>query len=68
MPLSCSWCIQSISGRPIMDFSHAVDLLRVKKDPFRDSGFPGVDVGHKPDISGSGESFLASHLFSQSPG
>ena len=54
-------------GRPIIDFSHAVGLLSIKKDPFRDSGFPRVDMGHKSDVSGSGEPFLTSHLFSQSP-
>jgi hypothetical protein len=40
-----------------------VGLLRVEKDPFRDSGLPRIDVGHEPNISGSGEPFLSSHLF-----
>jgi hypothetical protein len=40
-----------------------VGLLCVEKDPFRDSGLPSIDVGHKPNISRSGEPFLSSHLF-----
>jgi hypothetical protein len=52
-------------GRAIIYFSHAVGLFRVKKDPFSDSGLSRIDVGHKPNISGSGEPFLSSHLSSQ---
>jgi hypothetical protein len=40
-----------------------VGLLRVEKDPFRDSGLSRIDVGHEPNISGPGEPFLSSHLF-----
>src|SRR4030042_2451466 len=50
-------------GRPVIHLSHAVGLLGVKKDPFRDGGFSRIDVGHEADISCSGEAFFSSHLF-----
>jgi hypothetical protein len=46
-----------------MDLTHAVDLLSIKENPLGDGGLPGIDVGHKPNISGSYQSFLSSHLF-----
>jgi hypothetical protein len=39
-----------------------MDLLRIKKDPFRHRRLSRIDVGHKPNISGSGEPFFPSHL------
>jgi hypothetical protein len=52
-------------GRPVIHFSHAMGFLRIEKDPFSDSGLSGIDVCHKPNISGSGKPFLSSHLSSQ---
>jgi hypothetical protein len=39
-----------------------MDLLSVKENPLGDSGLSSIDVGHKPDISGSAQPFLSSHL------
>jgi hypothetical protein len=38
-------------------------LLGIEKDSLGDSRLSGIDVGHKPNISCSGEPFLSSHLF-----
>jgi hypothetical protein len=45
-----------------MDLTHAVNLLCVEEDPLSDGRLSGIDVSHEPDISGSHQSFLSSHL------
>jgi hypothetical protein len=45
-----------------MDLTHTMDLLRIEENPFGDGGLSGIDVGHKPDISGSDQSFFSGHL------
>jgi hypothetical protein len=50
-------------GCPIIHLSHAMGFLCIKKDPFGHGRLSRIDVGHKPNISRSGESFLSSHLF-----
>jgi hypothetical protein len=47
---------------PLIDLPHAVDLFCIVEDPLGDGRFPGIDMGHKPNVSRSGESFLSSHL------
>jgi hypothetical protein len=39
-----------------------MDLPRVKEHSLGDSGLSGIDMGHKPYISGSNQAFLSSHL------